>query len=293
MWAFLDWHRISKSDYEIDCLKEANRQAAVGHQAVEHLFFEGECSEFDLLMSFLKATRMRESELAYNPIIGLGKKAAFLHYAEKRREGYDDTLLIDAGVSFCGYHSDITRSYARENTPSVFRALIQGVDRIQQTLGMSVKPGISYQELHLKAVRELTGLLLNSGILEGSEEELLENQIPQNFFPHGLGHGLGLLVHDVAGKVKNLQGEKHDPLEGHPYLRLLRDIQLNEVVTIEPGLYFIEDLLNTLRASNNAKFVNWPLVDELIPCGGIRIEDDIVARSEGAQNLTRPFFNHK
>jgi Xaa-Pro dipeptidase len=107
------------------------------------------------------------------------------------------------------------------------------------------------------------------------------------FFPHGLGHLLGLQVHDVGGRLANRDGELAPPPAAWPGLRNTRTLDAGAVVTIEPGLYFIPALLESARDGAAASAINWSLIKELMPFGGIRIEDNVLATTDGADNLTR------
>jgi Xaa-Pro dipeptidase len=121
-------------------------------------------------------------------------------------------------------------------------------------------------------------------------EEALALGLTSTFFPHGLGHLLGLQVHDVAGFAASETGGRIERPEGHPFLRLTRVLQPGMVVTIEPGLYFIDSLLSRLRASDHARHIDWTRVEALAPFGGIRIEDDVVCTTDAPENLSREAF---
>jgi len=108
------------------------------------------------------------------------------------------------------------------------------------------------------------------------------------FYPHGLGHHLGIQVHDVAGKLAGPDGSIAPPPAAHPTLRTTRTIETGHVITIEPGLYFIPMLLRPFRENEHKARFDWKLIDELAPNGGIRIEDDMLVTATGGRNLTRP-----
>jgi Xaa-Pro dipeptidase len=151
---------------------------------------------------------------------------------------------------------------------------------------------VDYRDIHLSAHRHTAGILKQLGLVAMSEEAMLAERVTSTFLPHGIGHLLGLQVHDVGGFMAGEFGGSLPKPEGHPYLRLTRMLQPGMVVTIEPGLYFIPTLLNKLRASPAAAAVNWSLVERLLPFGGVRIEDDVVCGAAGAapENLTREAF---
>jgi Xaa-Pro dipeptidase len=109
------------------------------------------------------------------------------------------------------------------------------------------------------------------------------------FYPHGLGHFIGLQTHDVAGLIDN-EGQEIPRPDGHPFLRLTRILEPGNVLTIEPGLYFIEPLLRQWRENGDASAINWSKIEALSPYGGIRIEDNVVVTETGCDNLTQRAF---
>jgi Xaa-Pro dipeptidase len=292
LMASLDWTRGKKTAYEVHCLREAARRAAPGHVAVRD-GAAGGLSERELHYDFLRATGELEAELPYPTIIGWNENAAVLHYQSKdaNSPGARRSLLIDAGVSHLGYACDITRTWVGPDAPEEFTALHHGMDALQRRLVAAVGPGVSYIDLHVDAHREVAELLVEVGVLRVSAEEAIEGGITRAFFPHGLGHHLGLQVHDVGGHMADATGVSLDPPDEHPFLRTTRPLEEGHVVTIEPGLYFIEMLLTPLRSGADAGRIDWNLVERLSPCGGIRIEDDVLVTREGGEDLTRPLVS--
>ena len=132
-------------------------------------------------------------------------------------------------------------------------------------------------------------MLIDNDICNGSEENLIALDIPQLFMPHGVGHLLGVQVHDVGGHQADSIGTLLPPPANSPALRNTRVMEADMVFTVEPGLYFIPLLLEAQRNSSKGKLINWKNVDELYCCGGIRIEDNIRVTDDGAENLTRQF----
>ncbi len=287
--AVLEQARCRKTPYEIACLREATRMGGAGHLAAERAFRAG-ASEFDIHLAFLAAVRHTDEELPYPGIVALNEHAATLHYQLRDRQppARSLSLLIDAGASCRGYGSDITRTWAMG--PGAFAALIDGMHGVQQELCAAVAPGADWRELHLMAHRLVARLLREAGILKTSVDEAVESGISSVFLPHGLGHLLGLQVHDVAGFKPGADAEPIPRPPGHPALRLTRRLEAGMVVTVEPGIYFIDSLLASLRSGPHADAVNWTLVQTLAACGGIRIEDDVVVTASGHDNLTRTAF---
>ncbi len=285
----LDFDRARKSDYEIACLREASRLGALGHRAALAAFRSG-ATEYGIHQAFLAACGQREQELPYNAIVALNESAATLHYQhlERRPPPRHHALLIDAGANFAGYGSDITRTWSAADDG--FAALVAGMDHLQQRLCAGVKPGVDWREVHLASVRDVAALLHESGVVRCPADQAVESGIAARFFPHGIGHLLGLQVHDVGGTQATPEGGEIPRPPGHPALRLTRRLEPGFVVTMEPGLYFIDALLQPLREGPQASLVDWARVDALRPSGGIRIEDDLVVTATGCENLTRDAF---
>lgn len=292
--ARLHYERGMKSEYELVQMRAASRRAALGHLAARAAFEAGG-AEADIHAAYLAASDQAERELPYGNIVGLGAHAAVLHWQhqDKRAPATPTTLLIDAGASHRGYASDITRTWLHPQAPaSAFGDLLAGMERLELALVDEVRAGTDYPAIHLSAHRRIAELLLETGLIQGLSAEAAAAQgLTATFFPHGVGHLLGLQVHDVAGLQIDRAGTRRERPEGHPYLRLTRRLEPGMVVTIEPGLYFIPLLLRERKASALAGHVNWAAVEALLPFGGIRIEDDVVCRAEGPpENLTRDAF---
>jgi Xaa-Pro dipeptidase len=285
----LDYVRAVKNPYELTCLREASRLGALGHQAAAAAFAAGG-SEFEIELAFLRACGLREQELPYNPIIALNAGGAVLHYQVlgKRAPAKRLSLLIDAGAEFAGYASDITRTYSAADAD--FAALIARMDRMQQTLCAGVRAGVDWRELHLDAHRLTAAVLREADIIRCSAAEAVDSGLTRVFLPHGIGHLLGLEVHDVGGFMASAEGGDIPRPEGDPYLRLTRVLQEGFVVTMEPGIYFIPQLLAAGRADGRGRHINWPRVEALAPFGGIRVEDDLAVTASGCENLTRDAF---
>ena len=285
----LNYARAFKTPYEIACLQAASVHGARAHQAAASAFAAG-ASGYEIHLEYLRAAGHTEAELPYTNIIALNEACAVLHnYALGRaRPSVRHSLLIDAGAQFRGYACDITRTHAAER--GAFADLVAGVERLQQALCARVVPGAHYPDIHLEAHRLIGALLTEAQLVTCSAEAALESSLTSVFFPHGVGHLLGLQVHDVGGHMASEHGGTLAPPAGHPYLRLTRRLAEGMVVTIEPGLYFIDLLLEQARRDGRGRDIDWRTVEAMRPCGGIRIEDDVVATAAGADNLTRRAF---
>ena len=289
--AALDYRRARKTDYEIACMTQANAIAALGHLAAKRAY-DRNASEFMINQAYCEASAQRETELPYLNIVALNEHAAVLHYQNLTRTqpGTPSSFLIDAGASFNGYASDVTRTYCRD--AAAMQALIESIDAMQQEICHTVEPGLDFVALNEKAHTLLADVLHAHGIVRCAADEAYERGITRTFLPHGLGHLLGLQVHDAGGHMVDADGSKREPPVEHPMLRLTRTLEPGFVVTIEPGLYFIPSLLETLRASEHADTIDWREVDALSRFGGIRIEDDVLVTESGHRNLSRPAIAH-
>ena len=286
--ARLQVERTRKTPYEIACISEASRLAAGAHLEAESAFREGE-SEFRIHQRYLAFCEHADARLPYNNIVALNSHGAVLHYQQRQQTVPDRLLsfLIDAGCTVNAYASDITRTYARE--AGDFAQLVTAMDAMQQDLIRPLRAGLDYRELHLQAHREIAAILEDFKIINITAEDAVATGLSSVFYPHGLGHFIGLQTHDVAGLIDN-GGKAIARPEGHPFLRLTRHLESGNVLTIEPGLYFIEPLLRQWKLNGETAAVNWPRVEELMPYGGIRIEDNVVVTESGSENLTRKAF---
>ncbi len=285
----LNFQRACKTDYEINCLWQATLAGTRGHLAAREAFFTG-FSEVDIYETYLKASKQLAIEEPYPGIVALNAHAAVLHYENKARVSDSDsqTLLIDAGADYLGYASDITRTYTRHS--GLFGDLINALDQLQQALAGQAVAGQHFTDLHQQTLNGIAIILQESGICRHSVETQLKLRIPQVFFPHGLGHLLGLQVHDVGGHQQDRQGTLRKPDAAAPFLRLTRQLQEGMVVTIEPGLYFIPMLLEQMVNNIQDHGCDLELIETLKPYGGIRIEDNIVIGANASRNLTREAF---
>ena len=285
----LDYVRAAKTPYELVCLRAANRLGARGHLAAARAFADG-ATEFDIELAFINACGLREQELPYNPIIALNEGGAVLHYQVLNRTPPParHSLLIDAGAEFAGYACDITRTYSHQDTD--FRALIGRLDAMQQQLCGEVRAGVDWRSVHLEAHNLAAQLLREADLIRCSAEEAVATGVTSVFLPHGIGHLLGLEVHDVGGLMASPEGGEIPRPDGHPYLRLTRILEEGFVVTMEPGIYFIPQLLEAAQADKRNGSINWSRVEGLKRFGGIRIEDDLAVTASGCENLTRDAF---
>ncbi len=284
--AQLDFARAAKTPYEIACLREAGAIAMRGHAAAEKAFRSGG-SEFEIALEFMRACGMREQELPYNPIVALNENGAVLHYQfqQRRAPAKLRSLLIDAGAEFGGYASDITRTYSYDDAE--WASIIAGFDNLQQGLCAQVRVGLDWRDFHQASYRAVSEFLREIGVINVSADHAVETALTSVFYPHGIGHLLGLQVHDVGGTQRDASGGRIERPYNHPFLRLTRKLEDGFVVTVEPGFYFIDQQLEEAKQKAIGKMIEWKRVEDLKKFGGIRIEDDVLARAGNPENFTR------
>ncbi|MFK8019774.1 MAG: Xaa-Pro dipeptidase [Pseudomonadales bacterium] len=286
----IDYQRRFKTNYEQECVREANKIAARGHMAARSAFYSA-ASELEIKLAYLGECRQSDDEMPYSIIAGLNEHAAVLHHfildntAPKKHHSF----LIDAGVDVNGYASDITRTWAFD-TNSEYAQLIAAMDAKQLEMTATLSAGGSAVVLHELSHLKISELLVDFGVVNCTAESCVASGLSSTFYPHGIGHGLGVNVHELGGHMANPQGESVPPPEAYPRLRNTAEFAVGSINTVEPGLYFIPTLLAKLRGSALEKEVNWAKVEEMTPYGGVRIEDNILVTENGIENITRDAF---
>jgi len=204
-------------------------------------------------------------------------------------------LVIDAGCeSDLHYASDITRTVpvGGKFSPRQ-KEIYEIVWNANMTATQAVKPGVEFRKVHLLAARVITEGLKHAGFVKGDVDEAVSLGVHTLFFPHGLGHPLGLDVHDLEGMGENFVGYDEETTRskefGLAFLRFGRRLQKNFVMTIEPGIYFIPELIDIWKAENKfADFLNYDKIEQYKDFGGIRIEDDVLVTETGFRILGKP-----
>lgn len=286
---YLDFGRAVKTEYEIECMRRANQMAVTGHRAVELTLHE-HVSEFELHMQYCLASQQSDTDLPYPNIVALNEHAALLHYELRETNPPDEvrSLLIDAGAQVNGYAADVTRTYSLHE--SRFAELIIAMDGLQQRVCNLVSAGTDYVALNERCHLLLADVLAEFELVKCSADTAYEEGATGVFLPHGLGHLIGVQVHDVGGHSADELGRSKPPPDRHPFLRLTRTLESDMVMTIEPGLYFIKSLLDDFEQKKPG-LLSRETIDALAPYGGIRIEDDVRVKSEGHENLTRNAYS--
>jgi len=204
-------------------------------------------------------------------------------------------VVNDTGVSAdSGYASDITRTIPVGGKFSARqRALYEIVLGMQHCAIAAIKPGISYVDVHKMAAHSMAARMTDLGFFNGSAERIVESGAYALAFPHGLGHQIGLDVHDMESLGEDLvgygEGNKRSPLFGLRSLRMAKVLKAGMVLTVEPGLYFIPALIDAWQAEQKfADLINYEKFQEFREFGGIRIEDNVLVTASGCRVLGSP-----
>ncbi len=278
--------RRSKDEVELGYMRRAAAATVAGYAALPGLIRSGTTErqlQIELEAAFFRAGG---DGTAYGSIVGAGANSIVFHFTPTTRPMQaGELLLIDAGAEVSGYACDVTRTYAVGGKLSPRQRAVYDIVLEAEKRGIErCRAGAEFREIHLGACRDMTEGLIHLGLMRGSADSLIEQDAHALFFPHGVGHLVGLGVRDASGY---LPGRKRSERPGLRYLRM--DLQLLDgfVTTIEPGLYFIPALL--AKRENRERYrdaINWSEVDDYLDFGGIRIEDDVLVTQRGPQVLT-------
>ena len=278
--------RRTKDALELAHLRRAVDAAVAGHFRAWQTA-RADLSERDVQIEMeAEFFRFGGQRTAYSSIVGSGPNSAILHGSPGDRVLRDgDLVLIDAGPEIRGYASDVTRTFPVSAAFSPLqRELYELVLAAQREAIAAVRPGVEYKQLHLRAAVTIAQGLVDAGILRGAPDDLVAQDAHALFFPHGLGHMLGLSTHDCGGY---LEGRVPEDRFGLAWLRTDLPLAPGYVVTIEPGIYFIPALLTDAeRRERHRGNVVWERVDQLLDFGGIRIEDDVLVTEDGCEVLS-------
>ncbi len=283
--AALTHARRPKDAQEVALLRRAAAATAAGYETLREHLRPGvteRALQIELEAEFFRHGGTRPG---YGTIVGSGPNAAVLHFEPSARAARaGEFVLVDAGAEIDRYMADVTRTYVVGGPSAFQRELYQVVLAAEERAVAKCVPGAEWKDVHLACAVDLVAGLVAMGVMRGQAESLVEQEAHTLFFPHGLGHMVGLGVRDgsglAPGRVKDTR----------PSLRTLRmDLPLaaGYVVTVEPGLYFIPALLND--PARRARFhdcVNWTLADQHLALGGVRIEDNVLVTPGAPEILT-------
>eukprot|EP01120_Amphizonella_sp_Union-15-10_P016058 TRINITY_DN8360_c0_g1_i2.p1 TRINITY_DN8360_c0_g1~~TRINITY_DN8360_c0_g1_i2.p1 ORF type:complete len:533 (+),score=101.03 TRINITY_DN8360_c0_g1_i2:133-1599(+) len=284
--------RVHKSPEELKLLKYVNKISSEAHIKVMEMVYPG-MKEFEIESTFYHHVYTHGGcrNLSYTCICASGHNGSTLHYghagAPNDKTILDGELVLcDMGAEYHCYCSDITRTFPvngkfTENQKIIYEIVLDA----QQAVIDHIKPGVTWPDMHRLAQRIICTGLAKHGFLKGDIEELINNKVPALFMPHGLGHFLGLDTHDVGGFAMGLERIQDDL--SIKCLRTVRVLEENMVLTVEPGIYFIDALLEpALNDPVLSRYLVSDKIREFMKFGGVRLEDNIIVTKDGCENLT-------
>ncbi|MCX6367108.1 MAG: aminopeptidase P N-terminal domain-containing protein [Armatimonadetes bacterium] len=278
--------RRPKDEAELLLMYKAVTATAAGFAAARDILRDG-LTERELQIEIETAfARNGATGVAYDTIVGFGPTSAIFHAEPGSRAlKLGEQVLIDAGAEVEGYCADVTRTLPGPGGFTSQQAEIYALlDRVERACCDACRPGVEWHEIHRMAARGIAAGLRELGILRATPEEALETEAIALFFPHGVGHLVGLGVRDASG-VGPGRGEKRRCCGVTPRCDLA--LEPGFLVTVEPGIYFIPTLLNDpVNRERFAAQVDWPTLDKWLVPGGFRIEDDILVSDSEPINLT-------
>jgi Xaa-Pro aminopeptidase len=277
--------RRPKDEVELGRMRRAEQATRSAFLALEPLIEAGRTERELQIELEAEVFRAGADALAYDTIVGGGVHAAVLHFAPTARPlAGGELVLIDAGGEYCGYASDVTRTYPVSGTFTVEQAQLYATVRVAlETAIRACRPGVEWREVHRSAALVIGEGLVELGILRGDVESLFERGAISLFFPHGVGHMVGLGVRDAGGVLR----DRSEPGPGFPRLRVDLPLEAGYAMTVEPGIYFIPPMLgDQTKREQLGTAVNWNRVEEMLDFGGIRLEENILITKDGCEVLT-------
>ena len=281
----LDVVRRPKDEIEIERMRVAERATRAAFAAAVPLMVEGSTERSVQVELELAALRAGADAMAYDTIVGAGTNSAVLHFMPTDRRLADgDLVLIDAGADYRHYASDITRTYPVGGRLRAEQAELHAVVHAAERAAIErCVPGTEWVDVHMTAARVIAEGLVAFGVLRGEPDALIESGAVWLFFPHGIGHLVGLGVRDAHGPLR----ARRDKPSGIANLRIDLPLKPGYAVTVEPGIYFVPAMLQDPdRRARHRDAVDWDRVDGLLGFGGIRIEDNLLITDGGHEILT-------
>jgi Xaa-Pro aminopeptidase len=276
--------RRPKDEVELERMRVAERATSAGFATIQPLLSPGRTErevQIELEAAFL---RNGADALAFDSIVGGGPNSAVLHFPPSGRPFADgELILIDAGGEYRGYASDITRTYPASGSFTPEQAELHALVR-RACLAATARctSGTEWRDVHRTAALVIAEGLVDFGLLRGEPESLVERGAQSLFFPHGIGHMVGLGIRD-AGEALKGRPERDE----FPRLRMDLPLLPGHVVTVEPGIYFVPALLGDAGFRERYRdAVDWDRAESMLGFGGIRIEDDVLVTDGAPEVLT-------
>lgn len=280
----LDQTRRKKDAGEVSFIRHIAEVANAGYKKIASVLQPG-MTERELQIAYeSEIFRKGADTVPYETIVGSGSNAAILHALPSQKMiKENEFVLVDAGADIFDYCVDVTRTfYSSGEMSSQHKDLYSIVLKAYHECVAMSKAGILWRDVHIHSAKVITEGLLQLGLLKGNLSDLIEKEIVSLFYSHGVGHLVGLRVRDT-GQEENLNPQTYFGAR----LRVDLELEENHLITVEPGCYFMPAILES--AYQQKKFhddINWTQLKKWYDIGGVRIEDNILIKKDGNENLT-------
>ncbi|KAK5105555.1 hypothetical protein LTS08_001832 [Lithohypha guttulata] len=279
----IDECRVVKDSYEVALIRKANQISTKAHIEAQQVARHAQ-NEEELYGAFIGSCISNSAhEQAYHSICASGTSCATLHYVRNDRPLRNRlNVLMDAGAEYDCYCADITRTFPLSGTFTPESQTIYDIVKdMQEAAFKMLHANVQWEDVHAETHRVAIRGLVKAGILVGDEKELFDSRVSVAFYPHGLGHYLGMDTHDTGGHAN--YADKDSMFQ---YLRVRGRVPAGAVITVEPGVYFCKFIIEPILDKEVGKHINKEVLEKFWDVGGVRIEDDVLITDEGFENLT-------
>lgn len=285
--------RSYKSEEEIFEMNDAINITGAMHLAAIKATKPGKM-EYEVVAKIMERLHSANAELSYPVIFSINGQTLHNHYHGNKMLAGQIAINDSGAENSTGYAGDITRTIP---VSGVFndqqKEIYETVLKMEMDSISLLKSGILYRDVHINANKILLESLKNIGLVKGNVEDMLSEGVGGLFMPHGLGHMIGMDVHDMEDLGENFVGYSEGMVRssqlGLKSLRLAKSLEVGFVLTVEPGCYFIPELIDKYKSEGKFKdFVNYVHLEKYKNFGGIRIEDDVLITENGSRVLGNP-----
>lgn len=280
----IDECRVVKDSYEVALIRKANQISTLAHIEAQKVA-QHATNEEELYGAFIGTCISNGAhEQAYHSICATGTSCATLHYVRNDQPLRNRlNVLMDAGAEYECYCADITRTFPLSGsfTPES-QTVYDIVKEMQEVAFKMLHANVQWEDVHAETHKVAIKGLVKAGVLVGDEQELFDKRVSVAFYPHGLGHYLGMDTHDTGGHANYADEDSM-----FKYLRVRGRVPAGAVITVEPGVYFCRFIIEpVLENPELSKYIDKEVLERYWEVGGVRIEDDALITEDGYDNLT-------
>jgi len=280
----IDECRVVKDSYEVALIRKANQISTLAHIEAQKVA-QHATNEEQLYGAFIGTCISNGAhEQAYHSICATGTSCATLHYVRNDQPLRNRlNVLMDAGAEYECYCADITRTFPLSGSFTLESQTVYDiVKEMQEAAFKMLHANVQWEDVHAETHKVAIKGLVKAGVLVGDEQELFDKRVSVAFYPHGLGHYLGMDTHDTGGHANYADEDSM-----FKYLRVRGSVPAGAVITVEPGVYFCRFIIEpVLENPELSKYIDKKVLERYWEVGGVRIEDDVLITEDGYDNLT-------